>query len=165
MSETVRSEVRDEERSSVLRVTLAQLPGSVGAQLGPSPWQRITQERVSAFAELTGDLNFIHIDPERASRTLFGGTVAHGFLTLALLAPITQELIVVTDAPTSVNYGLDRLRFPAPLPVGAEYRGRGEVTAASEIEGGMALAATFTIEIRDRPKPALVAQCLFRHYA
>ena len=83
----------------------------------------MTQERVNQFAEVTGDHNFIHVDPARARETPFGGTIAHGYLTLSLLGPISQQLLVVSDAATSVNYGLNKVRFPAPLPVGAEFRG------------------------------------------
>src|SRR5579863_8587752 len=103
--------------------TIADAPIHQGRKLGPTEWQRMTQERVNQFAEVTGDYNFIHVDPARARQTPFGGTIAHGYLTLSLLGPISQQLLMVTDAATSVNYGLNKLRFPAPLPVGAEFRG------------------------------------------
>ena len=94
---------------------LAGLPALAGASLGPTDWAAMTQEQVDAFAELTGDHNFIHVDPERARETPFGGTIAHGFLALALLAVVTQRL-TVTDAALSVNYGLDKVRFPGAAP-------------------------------------------------
>ena len=84
---------------------------------------------------------------------------------VALLAPISQELLQVTDAGTSINYGMDRLRFPAPLPVGAEFRGAGEILEVEEVKGGMQVKAAFAIEVKDSAKPALVAECLFRYYA
>jgi len=141
------------------------LIGLEGTELGPTEWREMTQDRVDAFADATDDHNFIHVDPERARHTRFGGTVAHGFLTLSLLAPIIQRLIVVTDASMHVNYGLDRLRFPAPLPVGAQFRGAGAITEVSPVEGGVQIRATFTIEVRNAPRPALVAECLFRCYS
>jgi acyl dehydratase len=145
--------------------TLAELPGLTGRAIGPTEWRRMTQERVDEFADVTEDHNYIHVDVERAKDSPFGGTIAHGYLTVSLLAPISQELLQVTDAATSVNYGMDRLRFPAPLPVGAEFRGRGEILEVTEIKGGTQVKVAFAVEVKDAPKPALVAECLFRHYA
>ena len=122
------------------------------------------QDRVNGFADLTNDHNFIHVDPERARHTPFRGTVAHGFLTLSMLGPISQELVVVKDAGTSINYGLNKVRFPAPLPVGALFRGLGEIIDVTPIDGGVQIAATFTIEVKNQRKPALVAECLLRYY-
>jgi len=124
----------------------------------------MTQEQVNQFAEVTGDRNFIHVDPQRARATPFGGTIAHGYLTLSLLAPISQQLLVVTDASTSINYGLNKLRFPGPLPVGAEFRGRGAIVEVAPFENGVQITAGFTIEVKDASKPALAAECLFRYY-
>ena len=144
--------------------TLAELPGLAGQRLGPTEWREMTQARVNEFADVTEDHNYIHVDPERAKDSPFGGTIAHGYLSVALLAPISQQLLDVQNA-TGVNYGMDRLRFPAPLPVGAEFRGSGEVLEVTEVKGGMQVKATFTIEVRDQERPALVADCLFRYYA
>ena len=144
--------------------TLAELPGLAGQRLGPTDWREMTQARVNEFADVTEDHNYIHVDPERAKDSPFGGTIAHGYLTVALLAPISQQLLDVQGA-TGVNYGMDRLRFPAPLPVGAEFRGRGEVLDVTEVKGGMQVKVTFTVEVRDQERPALVADCLFRYYA
>ena len=124
----------------------------------------MTQEQVNQFAEVTGDRNFIHVDPQRARATPFGGTIAHGYLTLSLLAPISQQLLVVTDASTSINYSLNKLRFPGPLPVGAEFRGRGAIVEVAPFENGVQITAGFTIEVKDASKPALAAECLFRYY-
>jgi acyl dehydratase len=144
---------------------LAELPGLVGQRLGPTDWQQMTQERVDAFADVTEDHNYIHVDPERAKQSPFGGTIAHGYLSVALLAPISMELLSVSDAATSVNYGMDRLRFPAPLPVGAQFRGGAEVAEVTEVKGGMQVKLAMTVEVRDQDKPALVAECLYRYYA
>ncbi|MQA74072.1 MAG: hypothetical protein GEU88_07000 [Solirubrobacterales bacterium] len=125
----------------------------------------MTQVRVDEFADVTEDHNFIHVDPGRAAGTPFGGTIAHGFLTLALLAPLLAELLVVEGAATSVNYGLDRLRFPAPVAVGARFRAAARLAEAGEIEGGVQIKVVATVEVENAAKPALVADCLFRYYA
>ena len=144
--------------------TIADAPLQVGRRVGPTEWRRMTQEQVNQFAEVTGDRNFIHVDPERARATAFGGTIAHGYLTLSLLGPISQQLLVVTDAATSINYGLNKLRFPGPLPVGGEFRGHGEIVEVTPVEKGVQVTAAFTVEVKDAAKPALAAECLFRYY-
>jgi acyl dehydratase len=149
---------------SALMTTMAELPRHVGRKLGPTQWQAMLQDRVSQFADVTNDHNFIHVDPERARLTPFRGTIAHGFLTLSMVGPISQQLLVVQDAKTSINYGLNKVRFPAPLAVGASFRGHGEVVDVTEIDGGMQVTAVFTIEVKDAPKPTLVAECLLRYY-
>jgi len=149
---------------NALTTTMAELLGQAGRKLGPTDWQAMPQDRVNQFADLTNDHNFIHVDPERARQTPFRGTIAHGYLTLAMLGPISQQLVKVTDARTSINYGLNKVRFPAPLPVGARFRGQGEVVETTEIDGGVQLTAAFTIEVKGASKPALVAECLFRYY-
>jgi acyl dehydratase len=150
--------------TGVCRTPIGDVPLHVGTKLGPTEWRRMNQELVSQFAELTGDRNFIHVDPERARATPFGGTVAHGYLTLSLLGPISQELLVVTDAAMSINYGLNKVRFPGPLPVGAEFRGHGQIVEVTPFETGVQVMATFTVEVKGAPKPALAAECLFRYY-
>ena len=145
--------------------TLAELHGLAGQHLGRTEWRPMTQERVNAFADVTEDHNYIHVDPERAKDSPFGSTIAHGYLSVALLAPISMALLSVSDAATSVNYGMDRLRFPAPLPVGAEFRGSAEVAEVTEVKGGMQVKLVMTVEVRGAEKPALVAECLYRYYA
>jgi len=145
-------------------VTLREVPTLVGRRLGHTDWREMTQERVDQFADVTEDHNYIHVDVERAKASQFGGTIAHGYLTVSLLAPISQQLLEVTDA-TGVNYGMDRLRFPAPLPVGAEFRGTGEVKEVSEIKGGMQATVLLAVEVKGSERPALIADCLFRFYA
>jgi acyl dehydratase len=158
----MRTDTESAER--VLTTTIADLPRHLGRKLGPTDWQAMMQDGVNQFADLTNDHSFMHVEPERARLTPFRGTIVHGFLTLSMLGPISQQLVVVTDARTSINYGLNKVRFPAPLAVGADFRGRGEVVNVTEIDGGMQLTAVFTIEVKDAPKPALVAECLLRYY-
>lgn len=153
-----------ESSNTACATTLAEAPLQVGRKFGPTAWQPMTQERVNDFAQVTGDHNFIHVDPVRARQSPFRGTIAHGYLTVSLLGPISQELLVVSDAATSINYGLNKVRFPAPLLVGAEFRGHGQLVEVTAIDGGIQVLAAFTIEVKDAPKPALVAECLFRYY-
>jgi acyl dehydratase len=156
--------MRTDTASNALITTIADLPRHGGRKVGPTDWQQMTQDSVNQFADLTNDHNFIHVDPERARNTPFRGTIAHGFLTLSMLGPISQQLLVVEDAATSINYGLNKVRFPAALPVGAEFRGHGEVVEVTEIDGGVQVTAAFTIEIKDKSRPAVAAECLFRYY-
>jgi acyl dehydratase len=144
--------------------TIAEVAREIGRKVGPTEWRRMAQESVNQFAEVTGDHNFIHVDPVRARETPFKGTIAHGYLSVSLLGPISQQLLVVTDAKTSINYGLNKVRFPAPLPVGAEFRGHGELLEVTPIENGVQVTAAFTLEVKGASKPALVAECLFRYY-
>ena len=146
-------------------VSLERLPELSGQPLGHTEWRAMTQDRVDAFADVTEDHNYIHVDPERAKDSPFGGTIAHGYLTVSLLAPITQSLLEVSDAKTSINYGMDKLRFPGPLPVGAEFRGAAEVTDVAAIDGGAQVKLAVTVEVRDAPRPALAAELLLRFYA
>ena len=143
-----------------LETTVAGLREAAGTHLGHTEWQELTQERVNTFADATDDHQFIHVDVERAKQTQFGGTIAHGFLTLSLLAPISTQLMRVTDAVMGMNYGLNRVRFPAPLPVGAQYRGTGEIVEVSDVSGGVHVKLKLTIEIKDAEKPACVAEIL-----
>lgn len=147
-----------------LRTTIATLADSSGQHLGYSEWTEMTQELVNRFAELTGDHNFIHVDPERAASSPFGGTIAHGFLTLSLIAPIIQRALTVTDAAVGINYGLDRVRFPAPLPVGSRWRAGVEIKEVTEIGGGVEVKLLVTVEVEGSEKPALVAETLVRSY-
>jgi acyl dehydratase len=146
-------------------VSLERLPELAGQPLGHTEWRAMTQDRVDAFADVTEDHNYIHVDPERAKDSPFGGTIAHGYLTVSLLAPITQSLLEVSDAKTSINYGMDKLRFPGPLPVGAEFRGAAEVADVAAIDGGAQVKLAVTVEVRDAPRPALAAEVLLRFYA
>lgn len=147
-----------------LTTDIAGVSDVVGTHLGYTDWREVTQSEVDQFADMTNDHNFIHVDPDRATATPFGGTIVHGFLTLSLVAEATQRL-EVSDAATSINYGLDKVRFPAPLPVGARCRAGAEVTEVSEIAGGVQARMRATVEVQDSERPAVVAECLIRFYA
>jgi acyl dehydratase len=149
---------------SGLVTTVNELSRHAGQEVGVTEWSTMTQDRVNTFADVTEDHNFIHVDPERAKASPFAGTIAHGYLTVSLLGPISQQLLRVTDAATGINYGLDRVRFPAPLRVGARFRGRVQLAEVTELEGGVQVKAVFTIEVEDQDRPALVAEGLFRYY-
>jgi acyl dehydratase len=143
---------------------LAGLHQLTGTDLGPTEWAEMTQQQVDAFADLTGDHNFIHVDVERARATPFGGTIAHGFLTLSLLAPVTQ-LLSVTDAALSINYGLDKVRFPSPLAVGARFRTSARIEQVTAIDGGAQVKLAASVEVDGQPIPACAAECQLRFYA
>ena len=143
---------------------MAGMRDSAGSHLGYTDWQEMTQDRVNEFADATDDHQFIHVDTERAKQTQFGGTIAHGYLTLSLMAPLAQQLMKVTDAKMAVNYGLDRVRFPAPLPVGVQFRGGGEILEVTEVSGGLQVKFRGTIEAQGSEKPVCVADCLVRFY-
>jgi acyl dehydratase len=145
-------------------IELSDLPNWVGKHLGFSEWREMTQDRVNQFADATDDHQFIHVDVERAKATPFGGTIAHGFLTLSLIAPIMGELFKVSGVTMGVNYGLDRVRFPAPLPVGAQFRGGAEIVEVAEVPGGVQVKSKVTIEVQGSEKPACVAETLVRLY-
>ena len=131
----------------------------VGTEIGVSEWIEVTQERIDAFAEATEDRQFIHIDPEAAARTPFGGTIAHGFLSLSLLSRMAADVMQVPDTATmAVNYGLDRVRFLAPVRAGKRVRGRFTLDAADEkAPGQLLLKHTVTVEIEGEDRPALTA--------
>ena len=135
-----------------------------GLELGPSRWFDVPQERIDAFAELTEDRQWIHVDPERAAESPFGTTVAHGLLTLALVIPITYELMPVEDARLAVNYGLNRVRFPAPVPAGSRVRGRLQVEEVADVDGGVQVVASATVELEGAEKPVVAAELVFRLY-
>jgi acyl dehydratase len=145
-------------------IELANLRDAVGRHLGYTDWREMTQERVNQFADATDDHQFIHVDVERAKQTPFGGTIAHGYLTLSLMAPVMGELMKISDAKMGLNYGLDKVRFPAPLPVGAQWRGGAEIVDVSEVPGGLQVKVKGTIEVKGAEKPACVAECLVRLY-
>lgn len=145
---------------------LSDLLALKGADLGYTGWKTITQQRVDTFADATDDHQWIHVDPERAATGPYGGTIAHGYLTLALIIPLFGELLEINGITMSVNYGLNKVRFPAPVPVGAAIRLHGTVTDAAEVKGnGVEMVIDFTVETDRGDKPACVAQAVYRHYA
>jgi acyl dehydratase len=135
-----------------------------GSDLGASSWIEITQEDIEKFADATRDHQWIHVDPERAARGPFGSTIAHGYLTLGLVIPLWSELLQVERVGMSVNYGLNKLRFPAPVPVGSRIRLLGRLASASEVPGGVQVVADLTMEIDGSEKPALAAEAVYRFY-
>ena len=136
-----------------------------GEEVGVSDWMEITQERVDAFAEATGDHQWIHVDPARAAQGPFGGTIAHGFLTLALTVPLGAELELDVGEPRmAINYGLEKVRFPAPAPVGGRIRARVMLVGVSEVSGGIQVNRQVTIEVEGSEKPAMVAETVSRYY-
>ena len=143
---------------------LADLAGRVGEVLGVSDWLVVDQARIDRFAEATGDHQWIHVDPARAAAGPFGGTVAHGFLTLSLLPWFFEHGFVVEDTRMGLNYGLDRVRFPAPVPVDSRLRAHFKLLSYEPIEGGAQLLVEATIEREGSVKPVCVAESLTRRY-
>ncbi|MCF4120951.1 MaoC family dehydratase [Antribacter sp. KLBMP9083] len=145
-------------------VALADLPQYVGTVFGPSAWRTITQEEVDRFADLTGDHNPVHLDAEFAAGTPFGGTIVHGYFTLSLVVPLMAEILEVTGVATGINYGLDRLRFPAPVRVGARIRVASTLREVADVPGGYQVVFENTFEVEDQTKPAAVAVMIVRYY-
>jgi acyl dehydratase len=145
---------------------LDEVRAAAGRHLGRSDWLEVTQERVDRFAEATGDFQWIHVDAERAAAdSPFGGTIAHGYLTLALTNFFLPEIVEVQGVSMGLNYGLDRVRFPAPVPVGARIRGGAELVDVADIEGGVQTTMHVVVEIEGSDKPACVAVALSRFLA
>ncbi|MCR2762905.1 MaoC family dehydratase [Microbacterium sp. zg.B48] len=146
-------------------IAYADVAGLAGTDLGFTDWLEMTQERVNTFADATGDHQWIHVDPERAKSGPFGAPIAHGFLTLSLAVTFWTELLDVDGVTTKVNYGLDKVRFVSPVPVGARVRMGAVIAEVTEIAGGYQLTVDQTIEIDGAAKPAVVARGLYRFYA
>lgn len=144
---------------------LEELRDRVGQEVGVSDWVTVDQRRIDLFAESTGDRQWIHVDAERAAAGPFGATVAHGFLTLSLLAELGESAFAIDDVVMGVNYGLDRVRFPAPVKAGSRVRGRFVLQSYQPLDGGGAqLAVEATVEIEGGSKPACVAVSLTRRF-
>ena len=143
---------------------LADLQALVGQAIASSDWITVTQQRIDQFAQATGDHQWIHIDPVRAAAGPFGSTVAHGFLTLSLLPEMSASAMQVTDTKMGVNYGLNRVRFPAPVPSGSRLRGHFKLLAYEAIEGGAQLTMEVTMERDGSPKPVCVAESVARRF-
>ncbi|WP_306321858.1 MULTISPECIES: MaoC family dehydratase [unclassified Streptomyces] len=139
---------------------------SPGTDLGTSDWLEITQDRINTFADATGDHQWIHVDPARAAAGPFGAPIAHGYLTLSLFIPLFTALLDVQGVTTKVNYGLNKVRFPAPVKAGARIRLNASLESVEEVAGGGAqITVNGTIEIENSPKPAAVLQSVSRFYA
>jgi acyl dehydratase len=145
---------------------IEELKASVGSEAGVSEWLEVTQELIDGFAALTGDRQWIHVDPERARReSPFGATVAHGFLTLSLLSQLVSQAVDVRmESKLRVNYGFNRLRFPATVPAGSRIRARVTPNAIRDIDGGIEIAWGVVVEVENQAKPAVAAEWLVRTY-
>lgn len=145
--------------------TPADLKNAIGQQLGKSDWLEIKQDRIDKFADATGDHQWIHVDPERAKKGPFGACIAHGYLTQSLVNLFLPQIVQVKGISMGVNYGADKIRFPAPVPVGSRVRGRAELVAADEVKGG-AIQATIrvTVEIEGSERPGCVIDTISRYY-
>ncbi len=144
---------------------LAELRAATGTVLGPSDWITVDQNQIDTFADATGDHQWIHVDPERAAAGPFGATIAHGFLTLSLVPVLLQGLYRVGGVKMAVNYGLNKVRFPAPVPVGSRLRASAEIAEVSDVQGGAQVVMRTTIEREGSEKPVCVAETVVRIYA
>ncbi|MEU7694738.1 MaoC family dehydratase [Microbispora hainanensis] len=145
---------------------LDEIKALAGKDLGHSGWLEITQERVNTFADATDDHQWIHVDPVRAAAGPFGGPIAHGYLTLSLVIPLFGELLDIQGVKMSVNYGLEKVRFPSPVKVGGRIRLAAVVVSVEDVPGdGVQMLLDFTVEIDGAAKPACVARVIYRHYA
>ncbi|MFH8466834.1 MaoC family dehydratase [Streptomyces sp. NPDC017991] len=141
-----------------------ELKAAVGEQLGYSDWVEVDQKRIDLFAEATGDHQWIHVDPEKAATGPFKTTIAHGYLTLSLLPLFGPQLIAVEGVKMGVNYGTNKVRFPAPVPVGSRLRATAKIIAVDEVTGGVQVAVGFAVEREGGEKPVCVAESVSRYY-
>jgi acyl dehydratase len=145
--------------------TFAEIPSLKGKELGTSEWFEIEQERVNTFADATDDHQWIHVDLEAAKKGPFGGPIAHGFLTLSLFSPMWSQVFVVSDMTMGINYGLNKVRFPSPVPVGAKVRMTATLTDVEEVKGGgLQLVVSGVIEREGGGKPVAVVEALMRYF-
>jgi acyl dehydratase len=144
--------------------SLDELKAAIGTEVGVSDWCEVSQERINTFADATGDHQWIHIDPERAAQGPFGTTIAHGYLTLSLLPVLSQGVTTVNGVRMGVNYGLNKVRFPAPVPAGSRVRARFELLSVEDIEGGAQVVSRVTVEREGGDKPVCVAEAVSRIY-
>jgi len=143
---------------------LDELKRAEGEDLGTSDWHEVTQQAVDDFADVTGDHQWIHVDPERAKETPFGGTIAHGYYTLSLGPMLSDQIFALEGFAFAVNYGLDKVRFPAPLPVGSRVRMRARLTSLTDVPGGAQMSVECTFEREGGDKPVCVAETVARVY-
>jgi acyl dehydratase len=144
--------------------SIRELERRVGEEVAVSPWLEITQERIDTFAKAVEDFQWIHVDRARAAASPFGGTIAHGFLTLSLLSRLSEMTFSFSDRKMGINYGLNRVRFTAPVPSGARVRARFTLAKYDKLEGGVQVTWKALLEIEGADKPALVAEWIGRHY-
>ena len=150
---------------SKTNLSLRSLEDRVGQEVGVSPWVEMPQERIDLFAKATEDFQWIHVDPARAKGSPFGGTIAHGFLTLSMLPKLSEATFEFSDRKMGVNYGLNKVRFTAPVPAGAKIRGRFTLAKFEKIDGnGVQTTWAVTIEREGGDKPVMIAESIGRHY-
>jgi acyl dehydratase len=164
MGEPVTEQLTEQSSAPLTLHGLEGLHERVGQSLGTSEWRTVTQEDISTFARLTGDEQWIHTDPERAAEGPFGATVQHGFLTLGLATGLLWSVVTVDGFNVILNYGLNKVRFPAPLRVGSRVRMHVELAEAKLLEGGAEAVYRLTYEVEGEPKPCCVADLVFRYY-
>jgi acyl dehydratase len=141
-----------------------ELKSKIGEELGVSDWHEVTQERVNAFAEATEDFQWIHVNPEKAKETPFGGTIAHGLYTLSLGPKFSYAMFSLEGFTFGLNYGYEKVRFPAPVPVGSKLRMRASLSKVDDVPGGLQITITQTFEVEGGEKPVCVAESLSRVY-
>jgi len=145
-------------------VAVDEFHGLVGKHIGYSDWETITQEQVNLFADATGDHQWIHVDPQRAKEGPFGGPIAHGYLTLSLAPVLLNRVLTVEKMTFGINYGANKVRFPSPVPVGSELRMGVTVAEVEDTGGGVQVIFDLVFEGKDAPKPACVAQVVYRYF-
>ena len=143
---------------------LDEFAAAQGTQLGPTEWLEVDQDRVNLFADATDDHQWIHVDPDRAKDGPFGGTIAHGLLTLSLLPQFTRQLYTVSNIAMAINYGYNKVRFITPVRVGSKIRARAEIANVAQLEGAVQATVTVTVEIEGSDKPAAVAESIARFF-
>ena len=145
-------------------IRLRDLASRIGEEVGISPWVEMSQERIDLFAKATEDFQWIHVDPKRAKASPFGGTIAHGYLTLSMLPKLAESTFEFSDRKMGVNYGLNKVRFTSPVPYGAKIRGRFKLTKYEKLEGGVQVTWNVTIEREGGDKPVCIAESIGRHF-
>ncbi len=143
---------------------LDEVKAHVGQELGVSEWHAVSQEAIDEFARVTGDDQWIHVDPERAKAGPFGATIAHGYLTLSLLPMLVPQIVEITGFRMGVNYGVDKVRFPSPVPVGSRVRAGASLDSVTPFDGGITMVVTVIVETEGGSKPAMVATTVSRRY-
>ena len=150
---------------AVREIKFEDIKSMVGEELGESDWHLVTQEDVNTFADVTLDHQWIHIDPERAEKeSPYKGTIAHGYYTLSLIPHLMSQVWRASGVKMGVNYGLNKLRFPAPVPIGKKVRAKATLADAKDVKGGLQVQLNIAIEVEDSEKPACVAEGLYRYY-
>jgi len=148
---------------SVVARSPEELHALVGDEVGTSSWVEVSQDQIDGFAEVTGDHQWIHTDPERAASGPFGTTIAHGYLTLSLLVPLLEEVLVIENRTSSINYGLDKVRFPAPVPSGSRVRLTATLAEATDVDSGVQVKVDCVLQVEGQERPACVARAVLRH--